>query len=82
MTTPKTDKPGMTPPAPRDPGLNDMAEDLFGLSLRGLATIRDSFLRPADLFSAARTPDWQGRYTPSVRLVISLITFTLTNSIY
>ena len=61
-------------PAKRaQPGLNDMAEDIFGLSLRGLSTIWETITKPAIVFTAARTPDWNQRYTPSLRLVTSII---------
>lgn len=60
-------------PAGKQPGLNDMAEDMFGLSIRGLTTINDAITRPAAVFTAARLPDWGGRYTPTLRLVTSII---------
>lgn len=58
-------------------GLDHLADDVFGLSLRGLKTIRDAFMRPAILFASAREPDWDRRYTPSVRLFTSLILIIL-----
>lgn len=59
------------------PGLDAFAEDIFGLSLRGLKTMRDMFVRPAAVFEAARTRDWRNLYTPSIRLVTSLIAVML-----
>jgi len=56
------------------PRADDFVEDLFGLNVRGLATIKDMFVRPATVFEAARTPNWMGRYTPSIRLLFSVIT--------
>ena len=58
-------------------GFDHLADDVFGLSLRGLRTIRDAFLRPAVLFTSAREPNWERRYTPSVRLFTSLIVIIL-----
>jgi hypothetical protein len=54
-----------------------MAEDIFGLSLRGLTTLRDILVRPAKVFEAARAPDWKSRYTPSIRLATSLVALML-----
>ena len=57
------------------PGWDDLTEDLFGLNIRGLVTIRDIFIRPAKVYEAARTSDWKEKYyTPSIRLFFSLIT--------
>lgn len=53
--------------------LDDLAEDTFGLNLRGLKSIATIWGRPKRYFSAAQTPDWGGRYTPSIRLWLSLI---------
>lgn len=58
-------------------GFDHLADDVFGLSLRGLRTIRDAFVHPARLFASAREPDWERRYTPSVRLFTSLILIIL-----
>ncbi|WP_300555614.1 hypothetical protein [Maricaulis sp.] len=53
--------------------LDDLAEDTFGLNLRGLKSMATIWLAPRRYFSAAETPDWGGRYTPSIRLWLSLI---------
>ena len=58
-------------------GWDDLAEDVFGLSVRGLVTIRDLVVRPAKVFAAARQTAWSGLYTPSLRLVAFLITVML-----
>ncbi|MBB4658667.1 hypothetical protein [Parvularcula dongshanensis] len=55
-------------------GADAMVEDVFGLNLRGLKTIRDMFVRPARVYAAARTQDWGGRYTPSIRLLFFILT--------
>ncbi|MCI4646205.1 MAG: hypothetical protein MRY64_15595 [Hyphomonadaceae bacterium] len=62
---------------PEKVGFDHLADDVFGLSLRGLRTIKDAFLRPAVFFATAREPDWERRYTPSVRLFTSLILLIL-----
>lgn len=51
--------------------LDSIAEDLFGLNIRGLHTILVAWRRPRDYFSAARTPNWKGQFTPSIRLWLS-----------
>jgi len=55
-------------------GRDDLLEDLFGLNVRGLKSIGDSVVRPRRYFAAARVADWQGTYTPSARLVFSILT--------
>ncbi|MEL7541208.1 MAG: hypothetical protein AAGJ51_09925, partial [Pseudomonadota bacterium] len=54
-----------------DLSLDSIAEDLFGLNLRGLRSILVAWRKPRDYFEAARTPDWKGKYTPSIRLWLS-----------
>lgn len=75
------------PPSPADPkpasyGEDDMTrasgwdallDDLFGLNVRALKTMAAALFSPARLFEAARDVDWRGRYTPSIRLVFTLI---------
>ena len=51
--------------------LDSIAEDLFGLSIRGLQTIFTVWTRPRRYFAAAKSPDWNDTYTPSVRLWLS-----------
>ncbi|MFC6198676.1 hypothetical protein [Ponticaulis profundi] len=64
-----TDKPKPTPI-----GLNEIAEDAFGLSLRGFRTMWIALRKPQRVFDAARSLDWLGgRFTPSVRLVFSIL---------
>jgi hypothetical protein len=52
--------------------LDDLFEDLFGLSFRAGRSIYTAFRRPADYYAAARDRTWQDRFTPSVRLWLSL----------
>lgn len=77
-----TDQPSPPPARAADFGDDDMTrasgwdallDDLFGLNVRALATIWVSFTQPSKLFTAARDADWLGKYTPSIRLVFSLI---------
>lgn len=58
-------------PQTSDISADSIAEDLFGLNIRGLKSIVTLWRRPRDYFAAARTPDWQDRYTPSIRLWLS-----------
>ncbi|MAN46134.1 MAG: hypothetical protein GYB49_09985 [Alphaproteobacteria bacterium] len=58
----------------RQPDLDDMMEDVFGLNIRAAHTVMDLFRRPVRVFQAARLPDWAGHtYTPSFRVFFSLI---------
>ncbi len=59
-----------------DVGFNSLIEDVFGLNIRGLITIRDTVVRPGKVADAAHDPDWLGTYTPSLRLVFFLLTIT------
>lgn len=54
-----------------DLSVDSLAEDLFGLNIRGLQSILILWRRPKLYFEAARTSDWQNRYTPSIRLWLS-----------
>ncbi|MEQ8299335.1 MAG: hypothetical protein RH945_02205 [Hyphomonas sp.] len=71
-----------SPTAPPDPADDDMSrasgwdallDDLFGLNVRALNTMRAILVSPRPVFEAAREMDWSGRYTPSIRLVFTLI---------
>jgi hypothetical protein len=61
------------PPSRRQPDWDDLLEDFFGLNIRAALTIRDLLVRPAEVFTAARTADWKGRYTPTFRVFFSLL---------
>ena len=54
-----------------DLSLDSIAEDLFGLNIRGVQSIAATWRKPRDYFAAARTPDWNDKYTPSIRLWLS-----------
>jgi len=54
-----------------DLSMDSMAEDLFGLNIRGLFSILTLWRRPQQYFDAARTEDWDNRFTPSIRLWLS-----------
>lgn len=54
-----------------DLSLDSIAEDLFGLNLRGIQSILVAWRKPRAYFAAARTPDWNDKYTPSIRLWLS-----------
>lgn len=51
--------------------LDSIAEDLFGLNIRGIQSILAIWWRPREYFAAARDSDWQEKYTPSIRLWLS-----------
>lgn len=51
--------------------LDTVAEDLFGLNIRGMKSILTLWRYPQRYFRAAETPDWQDEYTPSIRLWLS-----------
>jgi hypothetical protein len=57
-------------------GRDALVEDIFGLNLRGLATIRDAFIRPQRVAGAARSIDFLGVYTPPIRVLFFLLTLT------
>ncbi len=57
--------------ASRDLSLDSVAEDLFGLNVRGVQSIFAVWSRPREYFAAARTPNWHDKYTPSIRLWLS-----------
>ena len=60
-----------TKPASADLSMDSIAEDLFGLNIRGLRSIAAAWTKPRHYFAAARVPDWQDKYTPSIRLWLS-----------
>jgi len=71
-----------TPPEPARPADDDMSrasgwdallDDLFGLNVRALNSMRAIIVSPRAVFEAARDADWMGRYTPSIRLAFTLI---------
>lgn len=64
----------MTRPA----GWDALADDVFGLNVRGFRTMWASLVNPAKVFEAARDPGWLERYTPAIRLVFVIFAFTET----
>lgn len=64
------------------PGWDALIEDIFGLSVRGLSTVKDMFVRPAVVLDAGRSRHWLDRYTPSLRLVMSLIALMLVLRVF
>lgn len=55
----------------KDLSWDSIAEDLFGLNIRGVQSIIAAWRAPRDYFAAAKTPDWKEKYTPSIRLWLS-----------
>jgi len=70
-----TDQPSIN----RDvPGWDSLAEDIFGLNVRAARSISALISSPRKIFDAARDPHWVNRaYTPSIRLFLSIVTFSL-----
>ncbi|MEL7032726.1 MAG: hypothetical protein AAGL97_01685 [Pseudomonadota bacterium] len=56
------------------PDLDALVADVFGLNVRGAKTLAHLVTRPAQVFASARVNDWQGRYTPTMRLAFSILT--------
>ncbi|MEM9839177.1 MAG: hypothetical protein AAF830_08480 [Pseudomonadota bacterium] len=54
-------------------GVQGLVEDVLGLNIRGLKTIRDSVIAPRKVADAARDFDWLGVYTPSIRIGFFLL---------
>lgn len=72
MTKPDIRQPAHPAPASQ-PDWDDLTEDIFGLNIRAARTVWDLLIRPAKVFTAARTADWTGAYTPTFRVFFSLI---------
>ncbi len=53
-------------------GLEEFLEDVFGLNIRSAKTLWTLFKTPSNYFAAAKTPDWEQKYTPSLRLWLGL----------
>jgi len=59
-------------------GFDDLLEDLFGLNIRSVRSLKALFVKPSEYFKAAKTKDWGGQqFTPSPRLWIGLIAITV-----
>ncbi|MEL7031085.1 MAG: hypothetical protein AAGL97_00185 [Pseudomonadota bacterium] len=54
-----------------DLSLDSMAEDLFGLNIRGVQSILTIWRRPRTYFAAAKLPNWGDTFTPAIRLWLS-----------
>ena len=57
----------------RASGWDALLDDLFGLNVRAVASMCAIIATPRKVFEAARDADWLGKYTPSIRLVFTLI---------
>lgn len=58
--------------------LDDLVQDLFGLSARAASSIVTLYRRPEIYYTAARDKDWEARFTPFIRLwlsIFALLTF-------
>jgi len=75
MTDPT--KPAADDDMTRLSGWDALLDDLFGLNVRAVRTLGVAITHPARLFTAARDADWLGRYTPSLRLVFTVMAATV-----
>lgn len=64
------------------PGFNALLEDVFGLNVRGLRTLKDLYVQPKRVFDNARMVDWANQHTPTIRLTFSLITVYMLLSFF
>lgn len=51
-------------------GREEFLEDVFGFNTRSARTIWVVFTKPVNYFKAARSSNWQDKYTPSIRLML------------
>ncbi|GLQ23230.1 hypothetical protein GCM10007853_11040 [Algimonas ampicilliniresistens] len=58
-------------------GFDDFLDDIFGISIKGLKSIWTLIVDPTDYFEAARHGDWQGRFTPALRIWLSIMTIMI-----
>ena len=64
-------------------GFDNLLEDIFGLNIRAMKTISVLFRKPFDYFKAARTPEWEDKYTPSFRVWFGILALLVAlNFIY
>lgn len=64
-------------------GFDSLLEDIFGLNIRALKTISILFRKPHDYFLAARTVDWENKFTPSFRVWFGILALLVAlNFIY
>lgn len=72
-----TTKPAADDDMTRLSGWDALLDDLFGLNVRAVRTLGVALTRPARLFTAARDAGWLNRYTPSLRLVFTVMAATV-----
>lgn len=58
-------------------GRDEFLYDLIGINIIGLKSLGVLFKNPVDYFKAALTPDWEGKYWPSMRMWFGLMTIML-----
>jgi len=58
-------------------GRDEFLYDLIGINLIGLKSLLVLFKNPKDYFNAALTPDWEGRFWPSIRMWFGLMTIMI-----
>lgn len=60
-------------PELRDVSYDELLDDTIGLSLKSLQSISALIRRPIEYYSAAKTPFWENRFSPSFRIYAGLI---------
>ena len=58
-------------------GRDEFLYDLIGINILGLKSLSVLMKKPADYFKAALSPDWEGKYWPSMRLWFGLMTIMI-----
>ena len=60
-------------PKLKDVSYDELLDDTIGLSLKSLRSIWALIFRPVEYYSAAKTPFWENRFSPSFRIYAGLI---------
>ncbi len=58
-------------------GRDEFLYDLIGINIIGLKSLGVLIKNPVDYFKAALTPDWEGKYWPSMRMWFGLMTMLI-----
>ena len=58
-------------------GREEFLEDVFGFNIRSVRSIWTLIKNPAAYFKAARIPNWQDKFTPSIRLMLGIAAITM-----
>lgn len=58
-------------------GRDEFLYDLIGINIIGLKSLGVLITRPKDYFKAALSPNWEGKYWPSIRMWFGLMTIMI-----